>query len=146
MFILLTYNHNETLQQKQVYADFLMRVLLYLYKPTACKYVKLVATNTYGNTTGELDMYFSGKMLSLYEDSTKEYISEPVIKYSNTNPTNEDVTATITLPDGCTIIEEGTHVFNSNGTHTFRYTDASGVEKSIDAVVNWIDKEAPNVV
>lgn len=33
MFILLTYNHNETLQQKQVYADFLMRVLLYLYKP-----------------------------------------------------------------------------------------------------------------
>ena len=118
--------------------------VLNLDKPTPCKYVKLVATNTYGNTTGELDMYFSGKMLSFYEDSTKEYISKPVVKYSNTNPTNEDVTSTITLPDGCSIIGEDTYVFSSNGTHTFKYIDASGVEQSIDAVVNWIDKECPS--
>ncbi|MCJ8342972.1 MAG: S-layer homology domain-containing protein [Cetobacterium sp.] len=118
---------------------------LNLYKPTACKYIKIVADNTYGNTKDEQDMYFTGNMLNFYEDTTKEYISEPVIKYSNSMDTNRDVSATITLPDGCSIIGESTYVFNNNGTHTFRYTDVNGLEKSIDAVVNWIDKEAPKV-
>ncbi len=117
--------------------------VLNLDKPTACRYIKIVADNTYGNTPGECDMYFSGNMLNFYEDATKNYDSNPTIKYSSANLTKDDVIATITLPKGCTIIGDNTYTFTGNGTHTFRYTDIDGEEKTIDATVDWIDKEAP---
>lgn len=44
-----------------------------LYKPTACKYVKIVGDLTYGNSEGEKDMYLSGNMLNFYEDTTQVY-------------------------------------------------------------------------
>lgn len=44
-----------------------------LNAPTAAKYVKIVATETYGNTAGEVNKYASGKGFYLYEDTTKTY-------------------------------------------------------------------------
>ncbi|MCX0367365.1 NPCBM/NEW2 domain-containing protein [Clostridium perfringens] len=44
--------------------------VLNLDKPTSCRYIKIVADNTYGNTQDEYDMYFSGNMLNLFEDIT----------------------------------------------------------------------------
>ena len=115
-----------------------------LDESTACKYLKIAATETYGNNSGEENMYLSGRMLNFYEDTTKEYNAAPTINYSNTNPTNQDVTATITLPEGCNPVGETSYTFDKNGTHTFMYIDANGLEKSIDAKVTWIDKEAPS--
>ena len=34
------------------------------------KYIKIVATETHGNTTGEANRYLSGKDLRFYEDTT----------------------------------------------------------------------------
>ena len=47
-----------------------------LKKPTACKYIKIVADKTYGNTEGEVHMYLSGNMLNFYEDTTQKYIAD----------------------------------------------------------------------
>lgn len=114
-----------------------------LDKPTATKYIKVVATGTYGNYSEETNKYFSGKMLNFFEDSTKKYSPEPVITYSNTEATNQNVTATIEVADGCEIIGENTHTFTENKTHTFKYKGIDGSEKTAEATVTWIDKTAP---
>ena len=114
-----------------------------LNEPTPARYLKLVHDETYGQIEDYKNMFLSGNMLNFFEDATKEYIAEPTIKYSTDALTNEDVTATITLPEGCKMIGEDTYVFTNNGRHTFRYIDASDVERSVEAIVDWIDKEAP---
>ena len=38
---------------------------------------------------------------------------------------------------------EGEYTFKQNGSHIFKYTDANGGEQSIEAKVDWIDKDAP---
>ncbi|HCW53608.1 MAG TPA: hypothetical protein DG753_07720 [Clostridium sp.] len=112
-----------------------------LDSPTACKYLKIVATDTYGNSSGEAGMYFSGAQLNFFEDTTKAYNTEASIEYSTTEATNEDVTAIVVLPEGCTIVGDSSHVFKSNGTFEFVYLDADKVKHTIEAKVDWIKKQ-----
>ncbi len=41
-----------------------------LDSPTATKFIKIVATNTHGNSEAEKNMYLAGNMLNFYEDTT----------------------------------------------------------------------------
>ena len=41
-----------------------------LDSPTATKFIKIVATNTHGNSEAEKNMYLAGNMLNFYEDAT----------------------------------------------------------------------------
>ena len=43
---------------------------LNLDQPTKCKYIKIIPDLTYGNSEGEVHMYFSGNMFNFYEDTT----------------------------------------------------------------------------
>lgn len=117
------------------------RKTIILSESMPAKYVKIEATETYGNAEGP-NKYVSGKRFGYYEDRTKEY-KEPVIDYSITELTNQDVVATIQVPEGFTVIGETSHTFQNNGTFTFRYKDTRNKEKTIEASVDWIDKEAP---
>ena len=117
-----------------------------LDKPTECKYLKLVATQTYGNSNGEANMYLSGKMLNFFENTKEAYNPEAVIKYSTTDTTSDNVTATIILPEGCTIVGDSSHVFESNGTFEFEYLDADKVKHTIEAKVDWIKKDIQDTV
>jgi len=66
------------------------------------------------------------------------------IVYSNTDLTNQDVVATISLSDGTVTSAGGdTHIFRENGVWTFTFEDAAGNTGAADAMVDWIDKEAP---
>lgn len=113
-----------------------------LDEATAAKYIKLHAKESYGNSTGENNMYFSGRMLWFYEDTTQQYVSQPTIEYSTTEMTNQNVTATLHLPAGCqSDITE--YTFETNGTYQFVYQDENGDEQTIEAHVSWIDKEIP---
>ena len=113
-----------------------------LPQPVAARYVKVVATETYYNNAFEKDKYFSGKMLNFYVDTTQSYISQAQVTYSTQAPTNQPVTATLVLPQGCQA-EVTEYVFDDNGTYTFHYTDANGVAQTLEAQVTWIDKQAP---
>lgn len=106
------------------------------------RYLKIVATATYGNSQGEQGMYFSGKMLNFYEDSTIKIDEEASISYSIDSITNQNVVATLNLPEGG-YAETLTYEFVSNGSYTFHYLTAANEEKTIDATVSWIDKIAP---
>ena len=117
------------------------RKTITLSESMPAKYVKIEATETYGNAEGP-NKYVSGKRFGYYEDKTKEYV-EPVIDYSITELTNQDVVATLVLPDGFTAVGDTTHTFQSNGKYTFTYKDAQNKEITIEAEVTWIDKEAP---
>ena len=107
-----------------------------LDKPTAAKYVKIVALKTWGNHTYEQDMYFSGMTFNFYEDTTKEYKADAEIEYENVEGS---VVAKLVLPSGCTAVGDSEHSFSSNGTFEFKYTDANGVEQSIIASVDSFD-------
>lgn len=108
-------------------------------EPMSARYIKIVATETYqdGSKPNTVNTYMSGKMLNFYEDSTLQYSSEPVIKYSITDSTASPVTATLYLPEGCEA-EVTTHKFLVNGTHIFEYRDAEGNTKTVEASVDWI--------
>ena len=82
-------------------------------------------------------------MLNFFEDTRESYSPEASIDYSTTDITNKDVTATVVLPKGCTIVGNDSHVFDSNGTFEFEFLDAENTKHTIEAKVDWIDKEAP---
>ncbi len=68
------------------------------------------------------------------------------MSYDITDPTNQDVTATLTVPSGTTILNNGgsnTHVFAENGSFEFELQNAAGTKGTVAASVTWIDKEAP---
>ena len=105
------------------------------------RYVKIVGVETYGSTANTI---FTCKSLNLFEDTTKEYKAEPTIEYSEVNPTKDNVIATLNLPSGCEAVDGITeYEFTENGTYTFKFLDANGVEQSIEASVSNIDREAP---
>ena len=108
------------------------------------KYLKIVATETWGNSASENNKFFGGRMLNFYEDTTKTYIAEPIIEYSTETTTNENVIATLKLPTNFTA-EETEFTFTENGSHIFTYADSNGVQHTLEAKVHWIDKEAPDV-
>lgn len=108
-------------------------------EPAAARYVRISAQKTHGYPA---DTFFTCRTLSFYEDTTKNYAAEPVITYSETEPTQNDVRAILTLPYGCTA-EETEYLFTDNGTHTFFFRDANGTRQQVNAEVSWIDRTAP---
>ena len=114
---------------------------LVLDESLPAKFVKIEATETYGNHEGP-NKYVSGRRLNYYEDTTKIY-KDPSIEYSVTSLTNKDVVATLQLPSGFKAVGESTYTFDKNGEHTFTYKDLNNKEKTIKAKVSWIDKEVP---
>ena len=75
-----------------------------------------------------------------------------IITYDISEPTNKDVTATVTFDEGgVTIVnDEGQeiengdkYVFTQNGSYTFNYVGPLGNLGTAVATVNWIDKTAP---
>ena len=130
--------------QSSVWGNNTSRKTLTLEESSLAKYVKIVATATYGNGSEPADKYVSGTRYNYYEDPTKIYEEEmPVIKYSPDSATNQDVTAMLVLPDGFTAVGETSHTFTDNGDYTFTYLNMGKEQKTITASVDWIDKKAP---
>lgn len=119
--------------------------------PVNGKFVKITALTTYGNTKGEINRYVSGYEFRLFEDLSEEYemekimkaYVEPTISYSTTDITNKDVTATVKVTEGTTVVGENSKVFTANGDHTFTYTRPDGSNGTLKAIVSNIDKTAP---
>ena len=69
------------------------------------------------------------------------------LEYDINNLTNKDVTVKISFnKDNVKILNndgKDYYVFDKNGEFTFKYVDEAGNEGSINAKVNWIDKEVP---
>lgn len=68
------------------------------------------------------------------------------IDYDITDYTNQNVTATLTVDSGVTILNNdgsNIHVFTENGSFEFEIQNALGTKSTVAASVNWIDKEAP---
>jgi hypothetical protein len=68
------------------------------------------------------------------------------ISYTPTgpDPTNQDVTTTLTLSDGTVTSAGGNvHTFSENGSFAFEFVDEAGNTGSATATVDWIDKEPP---
>jgi len=111
------------------------------------------ALNTYTikhNITITLMFKYQGqRLLSLPVSVTNIDEVEPVgtIKYSNTEPTYRNVTATIEFnkPNVKILNNEGkdTFRFEENGSFTFEYEDEVGRRRTSTANVDWIDKIAP---
>ena len=73
-------------------------------------------------------------------------IPEYTLRYSTTDPTNQDVTVTLELEEGYRIVSNNgatTYTFTENGEFIFEYVDESGNRGVIPVSVNWICKEAP---
>jgi hypothetical protein len=65
------------------------------------------------------------------------------VSYSKTDPTNQDVIATITPSES--IVGLTSHAFTENGSYTFQFTDLAGNTGSVTAIVSNIDKAAPTL-
>jgi len=68
------------------------------------------------------------------------------IAYSKTALTNQPVTATLLLPGGLTVVNNGgspAYTFSANGDFTFIVKDTGGVIREYTATVANIDKEPP---
>lgn len=105
------------------------------------QYVK-IAMESYDNT------FSTAAMINIYEDLTKDNSPKPEVKitYSTTNPTNQDVIATLSSQDDIEIINnsgKNTRKFTKNGEFIFEYKDRNDRKYFIKAVVNNIDKVAP---
>lgn len=111
--------------------------------PMPARYLKIQATQTWGSTQ---NIFFTGRMLNFYEDTTKDANTEPFVKYSTLEPTNNYVLATLVLTEGYTATIK-THKFTSNGEYEFEYQDSEGKVKTVKAVVNNIvrDESADSV-
>jgi len=69
-----------------------------------------------------------------------------IVEYSTTEPTNQDVVATITPSEAVMIINNGdssSYTFTENGSFTFEFVDAAGNTGSATVTVSNIDKIAP---
>ena len=89
----------------------------------------------------------AGNIGTTYAEVTWIMDTDVRIEYSTTDPTNQDVTATV-IPDerDITITNNNgsfSYTFTENGTFTFEYVDQSGKKETITANVTWIDKEQP---
>lgn len=73
----------------------------------------------------------------------------PIVTYSTTDYTTQSVTASVYFDnesEPVTFINNGgssTYIFDQNGTFTFEFEDAAGNTGTVEAMVDWIDKEAP---
>ncbi len=68
------------------------------------------------------------------------------VTYNVKDLTNKDVTATLVIEDGVSILNNNglnTYVFTKNGKFVFEFVDKAGNKGSAVAIVDWIDKSAP---
>ncbi len=73
-------------------------------------------------------------------------VPEYSVKFSNTKPTNKDVTVELKLEDGYRIFNNNAsniYTFTDSGTFNFLYKDENGYDGLIPVTVDWIDKVAP---
>ena len=110
---------------------------------TKCQYVKLVATQNYGDGRN----FITAAMINLFEDVTKNTVPTAEIVYDIEKITNLDVTATLVNPSTEITITNNdgkdSYVFTQNGNFTFEFIDKNGNKGTATAVVNWIDKTPP---
>lgn len=105
-------------------------------------YVKITATKASNGN------WFTARMFNFYQDTTKAKNPTAGVRYSTTETTNGNVTATLIDYDkeNVEILSAGgeTHTFNENGEFEFIIMDKFTKNKtSINAKVNWIDKVKP---
>ena len=68
------------------------------------------------------------------------------LTYSTTEWTNQDVTVTLDIEEGYTIVSNNganVYTFTENGEDSFEYVNENGIRGVIPISVDWIDKEAP---
>lgn len=107
------------------------------------KYLRVRGLDSWAIDAKNQGRYFSGRMLNFYEDVTRDKLPLATVSYSTTDKTNQDVVASITLPEGCQMMEgEPRHTFTENGDYTFRYQDTSKNLYEVTASVDWIRKAA----
>ncbi len=115
---------------------------LEIENPELVKYVKLVGKRTSSAGGGS---FMTARMLNFYEDVTMAPTA--TVRYSTTDPTNQNVTATLdNLTGGASIINNdgnGAYVFEDNGSFTFEIEGTNGLHNFIVATVDWIDRVAP---
>lgn len=77
-------------------------------------------------------------------DNTPPIVS---LQYSNTNPTNGNVTVSLINPNEPIIVKNNNwatgYTFTGNGNFIFNVSDLAGNTTNIVATVNWINKNAP---
>ncbi len=78
-------------------------------------------------------------------DWLKKTLPNATITYSTTNPTNQDVIATITFDiENVIVLGGNTHRFTENGTYLFEFVGPYGNKGTAMAEVYWIDRDEPN--
>ena len=94
------------------------------------------------------DIFASVAMINIYEDITKRE-TEPTIptaeiEYNITEPTNQDVIATLVNPSTHITVTNNngntSYTFTKNGEFTFEFIDDEGNKGTAKAEVTWIDK------
>lgn len=99
-----------------------------------------------GNKT-YLDILKVNWIANFRDEDYKTLLPEGVLRYSTKAATNQDVTVRLEpLEDVNESSEELTYVFADNGEYTFTFTDKYGNVNTKTAVVDWIDKEPPEIV
>ncbi|MDE5539724.1 MAG: discoidin domain-containing protein, partial [Bacilli bacterium] len=92
-------------------------------------------------------MFASIAMVNIFKDVTKqeEIVPTAAIGYNIETKTNKDVVARLVNSSEPVTVTNGsdTHVFTKNGSYTFKFVNANGVEGTATATVDWIDKTAP---
>lgn len=118
-----------------------------LKESTAALYVKFETSHSQ-NLNGGFSNYTVAAMINLFEDATKRDIPIASIEYDITDRTSSNVVAKLVNPStNITILNndgKDTYVFKDNGEFTFHFVDSKGVEGSVTAKVNWIDKTIPS--
>lgn len=108
------------------------------------------ASNTYND---KFQSYVTGREAFTSRKLTKKGMvpserPEHVIEYSNTGLTNQPVHATIHLPEGYRVLNNGgstTRTFVENGTFTFKVWGVEGYEFDFPATVSNIDVNPPTI-
>ena len=115
------------------------------FEPTKALYVKLIAKKTSAPNAADYNLYFSGKGVHFFEDTTMKEIMasyvEPTIQYSTEETTDGEVIATVNVTEGTTMEGESSHTFLEDGSYTFKYTRPDGSIGELVASVDWIETE-----
>ncbi|WNR45408.1 cadherin-like beta sandwich domain-containing protein [Paenibacillus roseipurpureus] len=108
--------------------------------------VTLLAQGLAKVTATYVDPISGTKTSSLYIQVTDLIAPTATVTYSTTEPTNQDVTATITPSEPVTITNNGgsnTYTFTENASFTFEFVDAAGNTGTVEATVANIGRIAP---
>ncbi len=109
-------------------------------EPKRVQYIKIVADRTNGN-------WITARAFNFFEDTTIKILPEVSVQYSITTATNQNVVARLICSNSeITILNNNgsdVYEFVENGTFTFEYRDIYGIDRTLTAAVNWIDREVP---